>query len=349
MWEIILYAVLPGLLAFAGAMPVLALPALFFAFPVLYLMYRRFGIYLPEACVICYGAVSLILNYDVLTVLFFVAAAVAVAGLAAAVQFTFIPALVIAVSTAVIGAFVGVGIVCGAEGGSVGEVASRYVLSHYYDPIINYAAKDYYAGVRLPQGVERIEPDEPGYDAAVAERFAEYTADDYTKYIWYDCIDKAALIAFFGFLVATVVNRRTAGRWDFDSEKADYSLLMSGVKKPILPVAAMRLPRTFLWALALPATVIAIAMGFVVGLGAAASTIIHAFLVLPGAFMCYTLLAYFASLFSGKARVIAHVIVVIVGLAAAAIPVVVFVFSVFGVVDCILNIRFWIEYLSRDD
>ena len=52
--ELLLYAVLPFMLAMAGVMPTTAIVVLPFAFPLLYLLFRRFGIYLPLSCIAAY-------------------------------------------------------------------------------------------------------------------------------------------------------------------------------------------------------------------------------------------------------------------------------------------------------
>lgn len=347
-WEIVLYALLPVLLVFAGVKPIWALPALFVALPILYLQYRRFGIYLPEAVVLCYGALALSLNYDILTVIYSVALFFAVVGLAAAVQFPYIPALAICAIATVLGAFTGVGIVCGAEGAGVGAVEAKYVTENYDDPVIRYLARDYYDQAKLPPDEERIELGQPGYDDAVIKSFAEYMRDENASYIFYDCIHISAVCIAFAFVLANIINGRTSGRWDTDGGESKSRLLASGVKKPATRIADMRLPRSFLWAVALPATAAGIAMGFVDGLDVPSATVMHAFVTLPGAFACFTLLAYFASLFRGRAKNAATVVLVIAGLAAVTVPIALFVMSVLGVCDCILDLRYWTEYISRD-
>ncbi len=347
--EMLLYLVLPFLLIMAGAMPSAAVAVMFFILPILYLLYRRFGIYMPFSCVVCYGVLSLILNYDILTVIYFVTLMFMLAGLAAAVQFKYLPALAICVVTSVVGGFIGIGIVCGAEGESIGDIAARYVVAEYDDPVIGYLARDYYDGSDPVPGEKKLKRGDEGYDAAVKKDFADYIKNDNAMYVWYDCIHICALVAFVGLLSATAINRRTFGPNDteFIMDKP-VTRALGGVAKPVTAVSDMKMPRAFLWTFALPSTVAGIILGLVGGYNVLSATITHAFVTVPCAFGCFTLFAFFASLFNGRVRVAAYAVLALIGVAAIIFPFALFIMSILGVCDCILNLRFWTMFIKED-
>lgn len=333
--EVLLYFIIPFLLIAAGAMPSTAILILPITLPLLYLLYKRLGPYLPLGCIAFYGILSLSLNYDILTVIYFVTLFFAFCGLAVCVQFLssqYLLAAAVAVIFAVLGAFVGVGIVRGAEGQPVGNIAARYVVAERADPVISYFARDYYDGEKPQLDEVKLKPTDDGYAEAATKSLAEWVKDDFDTYIWYYCIHCGAVLGLVGFFIATCLNGKIDGR---------------GNSRFAAKIGSMRLPRSFLWTMALPATVTGLLLGFFGGYEALSATVMHAFCTLPAAFGCYTLLGYFASLFKGKARVAAYIVFGIIGVAAVVFPLALFILSIFGVCDCILNLRFWTEYIRN--
>lgn len=350
-YEPVLYALLPILLATAGVLPTLAAVMLIFALPILFLLYRRLGAYMPLFCIAAYGALSLTLNYDLLSVIFLFALFFAFCGLVVAVQFSpYLLCATIAAVCAVLGALGGIGAVLLVERQPLEAVAEQYVYSAYDDPIIGYFARDYYENKKLPNGTDRVYPDRDGYDEAVARRYAKYRADDFCAYYFYDCVDFGGLLAAVAYVFAVLLCRSTAGKFDaeVDTDKLGRSVrCMGGIGKAPCALKDMRLPRAFLWTMALPATVAGIILKFVGDYGVLTATFMHAFVTLPGAFAGFCLLAYFASLFKGKAGVAAKVVLCIIGVAAVAMPVLLFVVAVLGVCDSLLNLRFWTEFIKK--
>lgn len=335
--ELLLYFAVPLLFTLAGAMPSVALPILPVVLPLLYLLYRRFGPYLPLSCVVFYGILSLTLNYDILTVVFSLALLLAFCGLVISMQFNnaqYLLAATVAVCFAVVGAFAGVGIVRGAEGKPIGDIAANYVIEKRSDPVISFFARDYYDAQKNPTpGKDKLKPSDEGYAEQAQLSLSEWAKDEYDAYIWYYCIHYGAVLALVGFIVATGLNGKVKGK----GNALFYSRL-----------GDMKLPRAYLWTMALPATVTGIVLSLVGGYGALSATVMHTFSSIPAAFGCYTLLGYFAALFSGKARVAAYIILAVIGIAAVLFPFVLFLLSILGVCDCILNLRFWTEYIRSN-
>ncbi|MCH5155457.1 MAG: hypothetical protein J1F69_02520 [Clostridiales bacterium] len=333
--EILLYFTAPILLIVAGFFPIVAILIIPAVLPPLYLLYRRFGPYLPLSCIVVYGSVSLSLDYNILTVVYSITLFFAFCGTAVCMQFRplqYLPAVTAAVCFAVVGAFVGVGIVRGAEGVPVGDIAAKYVIGNKDDRIISYFARDYYDNEKPERGQVKLKPTDDGYDDAAAKSFSKFVKDEIEGYVWYYCIHCGAMLGFVGFFTALFVNGRVKGR---------------GSSQFCSRVGDMKLPRAFLWTMALPATVTGILLGVVGGYDALSATVMHAFCTLPAAFGCYTLLGFFASLFKGKAAVAAHIVFVIIGIAAIVFPLALFILSILGVSDCILNLRFWTEYIKN--
>ena len=334
--EVLLYLVVPLLLALAGILPSVALIILPVVLPLLYLLYRRFGPYLPIMCVVFYGILSLTLNYNILTVIFSLALFFAFCGLVISMQFNnsqYLLCATVAVCFAVVGAFAGVGIVRGAEGIPIGDVAAKYVLQERDDPVISFFARDYYDALKNPTpGKDKLKPGDEGYAEEAQQSLSEWAKDEYETYIWYYCIHYGAATALAGFVVAAGLNGKVKGKGNalFETRLGD-----------------MKLPRAYLWTMALPATITGVVLGIIGGYGALSATIMHAFTSIPAAFGCYTLLGYFAALFSGKARVAAYIILAVIGIAAVLFPFALFLLSIFGVCDCILNLRFWTEYIRK--
>lgn len=331
--EVLLYFIIPFLLIAAGAMPSTALPILPIVLPLLYLLYRRFGPYLPLSCVVFYGILSLTLNYDILTVIYSLALFFAFCGMVVSMQFNnsqYLLAATVAVCFAVVGAFAGVGIVRGTEGMPIGDIAAKYVLEERSDPVISYFARDYYDAQKTK---DRLKPTDEGYAEEAQKSLSEWAKDEYDTYIWYYCIHYGAVLALCGFVVATGLNGKVKGKGNaaFNSRLGD-----------------MKLPRAYLWTMALPATVTGVVLSLIGGYGALSATIMHTFTSIPAAFGCYTLLGYFAALFKGKARVVAYIILGLIGIATVLFPFALFLLSILGVCDCILNLRFWTEYIRAE-
>ena len=333
--EILPIVSVPLLLTVAGAFPSCAIVVLIAVLPLLYALYRRFGPYLPLSCIVIYGAISLALKYNILTVIYCVALFFSFCGLVICMQFKpsqRLFAVAAAVCFSVIGAFVGVGIVRGAEGVPIGDIAARYVFCEKSDPVIAFFARDHYDNKKPARGEVKLKPNDEGYNDAAAKSFAEWAKDEFIEYTWYYCIHYGAVLAFVGFFAALCINEKVNGKGN-----AELFARMGDIK----------LPRAFLWTMALPATVTGILLGVVGGYDALSATVMHAFCTLPAAFGCYTLLSYIAALFKGKAKVAAYIVLTVIGISAVLFPFAVFILSVFGVCDCILNLRFWIEYLKN--
>lgn len=292
---------------------------------------------MPLSCIAFYGILSLSLNYDILTVIYFCGLFFAFCGLCAATQLKraqYLLSVTVAVCFCIAGAFLGVGIVRGAEGRPVGDIAAKYVLAERDDPIVAFFARDYYEHHDAPTGEQKLKPTDGGYDLAAAKGLSEWAKDEFDYYIWYYCIHYGAVLGYVGFFVSAWLNLKKprGGRGHFETP---------------LGVGEMKLPRAFLWTMALPATVTGMILGIFGGYDALSATVMHAFCSIPAAFGCFTLLAYFSSLFNGKAKIAAHVILVIIGIAAVLFPFALFMLSIFGVCDCILNLRFWTEYIRN--
>ncbi|MDE6201824.1 MAG: hypothetical protein K2M47_08150 [Clostridiales bacterium] len=331
--EILLYFIIPFLLMAAGAMPSTAILILPVVLPLLYILYKRFGPYLPLGCIVVYGVLSLSLNYDILTVIYCVTLFFAFCGLAVCVQFCssqYLLAVAVAACFAVLGAFAGVGIVRAAEGMPIGDIAARYVINERDDPVISYFARDYYDSEKPQLDEVKLKPTDDGYAEAATKSLSEWAKDEFDTYGWYHCIHCGAVLGFVGFFIAALFNGRLGGR---------------GNSRFAARIGDMRLPRSFIWTMALPATVTGILLGFFSGYDALSATVMHAFCTLPAAFGCYTVLGYFAALFKGKARIAAYIVFGLIGIAAVVFPLALFILSIFGVCDCILNLRFWTEYI----
>lgn len=332
--EVLLYVSVPVLLTAASFFPTFALIILPAVLPLLYVLYRRFGPYLSLSCIVVYGAVALALDYNILTVIYSVALLFGFCGLVIGMQFRPSQHLLAAaaiVCFCAIGAFVGVGIVRGAEGMPIGDIAAKYMLSEKSDPVISFFARDHYDNEKPTPGEVKLKPTDDGYKDAVAKSFSEWAKDEFNEYTWYYCIHYGAVLGFVGFFAALYINEKVNGK---------------GNAEMFARMSDMRLPRAFLWTMALPATITGILLGVVGGYDALSATVMHTFCTIPAAFGCYTLLGFIAALFNGKARVVAYVVLTTIGIAAVLFPFTVFILSVFGVCDCILNLRFWISYLK---
>lgn len=350
--EFAAYAVLPAALIVAGIFPVAGLFALPAALVCLYISYRRFGAYFPLCCVLFYGLFALVLNYDVLSVIYFVALFFGFVGVVLSCQTS--PYLVCAFTAAVItvaGAFVGVGIVRLAENKPIGDIAASYVTDNADDFAVKFFAYEYYDASDPAPDEKKLSRGEAGYHEAATAAFADYANDEFTHYIWYYCIHYGSVFAAVAFFVANILNGRTASAFDSGAsadELEKSTRALGGVKKPVTPLCDMKLPRAYLWACLLPATVTAVVLDLVGGYDFIASTVMHTFATLPSAFGCFTLLYYFAKLFKGRANIAANVFVALLGALAVLFPIALFAISIIGVCDCILNIRYWVEFIRTD-
>lgn len=352
-YEIAAYFVVPALLVAMGAMPSVALFFLPVTLPMLYLLFRRFGAALPLSCVIFYALFSLVFNFDLLTVVYSVALAFSLVGLIVAAQYKqCLLCMAIAAISAVVGMIAGMGVVRLAEGKPLGDVAEDYIAAEYDDPFIGYVARDYYESIEIPPDIVRIKPGETGYDAAVIEFFGEYVHDELDVYAPYLCVHFGGLLGLIGFFVSVVINRRTVGPYDGGVTEYEIGLgsrCMGGVRSTPQPIGSMRFPRAYLWAVLLPALVASIALDFVGGFDALSATVMHAFVTLPSAAACFALGAHIAALFGGKKRAVAVFVLVAAGACAAVFSPALLVFSLLGLCDIILNIRYWIDFLRSDD
>ncbi len=332
-------------------MPSVALFLMPAVLPLLYLLFRRFGAVLPFSCLLFYGLFSLVLNYDVLTVVYFVFSNCALGGAIVSAQYKqYLLCMAVAVVAAVLGAIFGMVIVRAVEGKPLGEVAREYVAAEYDDPFIGYIARDYYENTDIPPEMVRVKPNEDGYDAAVIEFFGEYAHDRFVVYAPYLCVHLGGLLGLVVYFVSAAVNRRTVSPYD-DASECEVRLgsrCMGGVRFAPPPIGSMRFPRAYLWTVLLPAFVASVILDAVGGFDALSATLMHAFVTLPSAAAFFSLVMHMSSLFGGKKRIIAFAVSVIAGCCAVVFPIGLFVFSLLGLCDIILNLRFWIDFLRTD-
>ena len=274
--EALSYAVLPFLLIMCGAMPSSALFVMPILLCLLFVLYRRFGLYLPAACVIAYGAISLAINYDILTVVYALGLLFGLCGLVLAVQFpNYLACAVISAVAAIAGALGGVGIVRLAENKPITDIAAEYVVAERDDPIIGYFSRDYYADLKLPPDIEKLDPADPDYDLAAALSFGEWASDELGEYIWYYCIHFGAVFGVVGYLIALWLAQRTYSCYDFltPPERSAHSeevlgrgtRALGGMCLSCPPIRDMRMPRSFLWACVLPTAVVGITLEIIGG------------------------------------------------------------------------------------
>lgn len=335
-----------------GAMPSSALFFMPVILPLLYLLYRRFGIYFPLSCVCGYGAVSLVVNYDILTLGYFCFLVFAFSGLVLSAQFkTYLACAAIAAVCAVLGAAAGAGVIRLAENKPQADIVCAYIQSERDDPIISFTARRYYDSADIPEDIGKLEPSDDGYEAAATEYYAETVRDDLKEYLLYYCVHYGAVFGAVGYLLSVVINSRTSSCYDDGAtqEKVRRSTrALGGAHAEATPISEMKFPRSYLWACLLPAVVAGIVLEFVGDFSALSATIMHAFVTLPTALCFYTLGAFFASLFKGKARVAAHVVLYLIGAAMVVFPLALFICSLVGVCDVILNLRFWTRFIKED-
>lgn len=350
-YELVLYAILPFLLIMMGAMPTAALFVLPLALMLLFLLYRRFGLYLPTSCIAAYGTASLVLNYDILSVVYLCFLTLAFFGLVLSVQLKpFLLCVVLAAAFAVIGALVGMGIVRLIKDAPLTDVAAEYIREKPDDPVIDYFARTAYDKADIPADVGKKSPGDDGYKDAVIEWFAQKPKKEYDGYTWYYCIHFGAVFGVLGYLVAITIGKNTASAFDADDEDGEALLCLStralgGMHVEPTDISDMRVPRSYLWACLLPALIGSIVLDLIGGYAHLSATLMHLFITLPTAFACITLLCYFLSLFSGVGKIVATVVFALLCIATVIFPIVLFVISIVGLCDIILNIRFWTEFI----
>ena len=350
--ELLSYVILPFLFIMAGAMPTAALPVMPAIIVLLYLLFRRFGAYFPAACVAGYAAVALTFNYDILTVIYSVTLLFALVGLCLSAQCaSYLAAAAVAALFSIVGAMSGVAVVRIAEGKPIADIAASYVIAESDDFVIDFFARDYYDnGVKLNVGETKLKPSDKGYKEATIGFFADWASDEMGEYVWYYCIHYGAIVAAAGFFFSLAVNRKTSSCRDAcvtENSLRASTRALGGVRVMRTPVAQMKMPRAYLWTCVLPAMITGLVLQFVGGYSALAATCTHLFVTMPSAFSFITVATYFATLFRGKARVAAYIVLGAIAVAAAMFPVALFFFSVIGVCDCILDLRFWTEYIKN--
>ena len=351
-YELGAYFLLPLLLVMSGAMPTSGIFLMPFILVLLYLLYRRFDAPLPFAVVAGYGICALLLNYDILTVIYLTFMAFALCGLIlSAFIKPYLLSVTVAAVAAALGFFSGAGIVRLAEGRSLPTVAESYVTAEREDPLIAFAARFEYDHADLPAGVERISRDDERYGDETVKYLSSTVADEVKGYLLYYCLHFGAVFGGIGYFFAVALNRKTSSAEDVCADENTIKLssrALGGARRECVPVSQMRIPRAFLWTCLLPAFVAGVALEIVGGFDALSATIMHAFVTLPSSFAFITLMCYFSSLFRGKGGVAARVVFGILCAACAISPTALFFGSMIGVCDILLNLRFWTEFLRSE-
>ncbi len=333
-------------------MPTSGLVLMPFALALLYLLYRRFDAPFPFAVVCGYGGVSLALNYDILTVVYFTFLLVALCGLILSAQLKpYLLCVTVAAVFAALGFFSGAGIVRLVSGARLNTVAEQYVMDERDDPIIAFAARLEYDSADLPAGVEKLDRGDEGYDDETVKYLSSVAADTVEEYLLYYCLHFGAVIGGIAYFFSVMLNKRTASAEDICADEKLIALstrALGGARREVNRIADMRVPRAFLWSCLLPAFVAGVILEIVGGFDALSATIMHAFVTLPASFAFITLMCYFASLFRGKGRIAAYIVFGILCVASVISPTVLFFGSMIGVCDILLNLRFWTEFLMSD-
>ncbi len=352
-YEIAAYAVVPLLLIAAGAMPSVAaflLPAIL---PLLYLLFRRFGAVFPLTCVSMYGLLSLTLNYDVLTVLYFCFLIFALCGLILSAQLNhYLLCAAVCVGVAILGGFAGLTVIRVAEGKPLAAVAADYIVAEREDPFVAFLAENRYDGANIPADIGKLSPGDEGYYDAVTEYYSEYAHDDIETYGPYYCLHYSAIFAMLAYFVSVIIGRNTASAYDYDIGEPDIRLstrCLGGIRRESVAIRDMKFPRSYLWAVLLPGLLTSIVLDIVGGYMGLSATVMHAFVTLPSAHAFVTLMAFFASQFNGKARIAAYSVFFVLMAAMMLVPMILFICSIIGLCDVILNLRYWTNFLRSDD
>ena len=341
---------LPAALIAAGIIPLVGILLMPGALVLLYLLYRRFGMYLPVFVIVAYGVLSLTLNYDVISLVLVCFLSAAFFSLVFAMQFK--PYLLragIALVVFSLAMWLGCGIVSLTEKASVPDVAASYVSERSGVPFFNRFIRSVYLNGDVDID-ERIQEDNPEFMSAATEYTEQYIKDELNGYVPYYCIHFGAAFGLIAFFAATLINSYTASPFDDNVTEKNIKLssrALGGAYRDGIAMRDMRLPRLYLLIFVLPALISCIIMSIAGGLEAQTATVMHACITMPSEFAFVTLATYIATLFTGKGRVIAVTVLSIL-LLANAFSIVLLVCSIFGVCDCILNLRYWINYLSSD-
>lgn len=347
-FEIALYSLVPLLLIMAGAMPSTAVFIVPFVLPLLYLLYRRFGMYLPFCCVLFYGVFALVFNYDLITIVSVSFLLFALFGLVFSLWLKhYLLCVTVAALFAVAGMGVGVGLVRAASGEPLEATCIEYFQAESDDAVIAHYIESAYDGAELPSSVVKLERGDEGYDEAVYAYIDTFVETEFLPYVPYYCLHIGAVYALVAFLLASALNGNTSCALDHGavSSRLPSSTRCLGGTRPSVRLSAMKIPRAYLWSVALPALVVSVILDIVGGFDILSATVMHAFVTLPSAFAFFTLLLYFASLFKGRANVAATCVAVVVVAVNVIFPVVMFFCSVVGLCDVILDLRRVTEYL----
>ena len=334
----------------SGAVPLIGLFLMPVALVALYLSYRRFGIYLPVFALAAYGIASLTLNYDIITVVYLCFLIIAFFALVTAVQLKIylLRAAVVLVFCA-LGCAAGCGVASLVENAPVPDICASYITTHADESFFDGLIERVYDNADIDEE-ERVGKDSPEYKAAATEYAAQYIRDETDGYIAYYCIHFGALFGLVAFFGATVINGMTASPYDESVTEKQInrsSRALGGAYRDGVKMRDMRLPRLYLLIFVLPALIASIVLGIAGGLEAQSATVMHACITMPSEFAFVTLATYIATLFNGKGRVIALVVLSLL-LLANILSIVLLVCSIFGLCDCILNLRYWIKYLAGD-
>lgn len=350
-YEYALYAVAFLMFVMAGAMPTAAIFVLPLIVPALYVLYRRFGAYLPTACVGFYGVFALTLNYDILTVAYLFVLCFAFFGAVLSAQVKpYLLCAAVAFASAVLGGFCGLGAVRLIENKPMTDIVSDYMIAERADPIVDYFARRAYEN-DLSSHSDKLDETDDGYADAVIEYFASARSGEIAAYLPYNCIHVCGIIGAPAYFAALFVDRRSCSPYDDDAdeERLRKSVrCLGGAVVDRTPIARMKCPRSYLWAVLLPAFAVSLGLDIAGGYDVLSACIMHAFVTLPTAFFFITLVAFFAGKFKGRARVAAYVVSALVAATMCVFEVVLFACSVIGLCDVILDLRFWTDYLSKD-
>ncbi|MCH5351086.1 MAG: hypothetical protein J1F39_03860 [Clostridiales bacterium] len=350
LWELVLYMLAPAALIAAGYFPLIGILLMPVALVLLYFTYRRFGLYLPLFAIVSYGTLSLTLNYNVMSVVYVCFVSVAFIGLVFAVQLKkYLLRAAVVYVMCVLGAFGGCGVVALTEHASVAEVTASYVSAHADEPFFDGLIRSLYENGDVDRD-ERVDEDDPDYKKVATEYAAEHVLEETEGYVLYYCLHFGGIIALIAFFFAALINGLTASPFDenvTEKEINNSRRALGGAYRDGIKIRDMRFPRMYLLVFLLPAFIASIILGIAGRLENVSATVMHAFVTVPSEFAFISLAVYIATLFNGKGRIAALTVLALI-FAANVFAVVFLVCSIFGVCDTILNIRYWIGYLSRD-
>ena len=351
-YEYALYAVLFFLFVMSGAMPTAAIFSIAPIVLALYLLYRRFGAYLPTACLLFYGVFALTLNYDILTVVYLFATCFAFFGAVLSAQVKpYLLCAAVAFVSAVLGGFCGLGAVRAIGNRPMADIIADYIIAERTDPVIDYFARKEYGNADLPPHTDKLDESDNGYSDAVIKYFSDVASEELADYLPYYCIHVGGIVGALAYFAVVFINRKSCSPYDdgATSERLRRSVrCLGGAVVDRTPIARMKCPRAYLWTVLLPAFVASLALDIAGGFDILSACIMHAFITLPTAFFFITLVAFFAGKFNGRARAAAYAVSFIIAAVMCVFAIVLFVCSIVGLCDVILNLRFWTDFLSKD-